>query len=266
MFRQLLTFLKIEWLQTLEYRADMLFFAFGNCLVPIFGLIVWLAVSNSGSNLPLNNSQLVQYYLLVFLVASITTSWKAYFISEDIKSGNISVFFLKPAYYSISVFTDVCAQKMFRLLFLIPLIFLIGFLYMGLKFLDLNLSMINVFIFIFSLMMAIIVNFLIDLLIGLTAFWLQENRVIMNLDDMFNFFLSGQLIPLVFMPTLIKEIGMFLPYRYMVSFPIEVLQGSLSSIDLMLGLIIQLIWVFSLIFLYLFTFEKGIKSYQGYGS
>lgn len=266
MLKQLFTFLKIEWLQTLEYRADMLFYAFGNSLVPIFGLIIWLAVSSSGKDLPLDRVQLISYYLAVFLVVNITNSWKGYFINEDIKQGNISTFFLKPAHYWVSVFADLWAQKLFRLLFLIPLIIGLGFWQLGAQFFKINFSLITILLFLFSLTMAVVINFMIDMLVGMSGFWIHENRAIMSLDDMFRIFFSGQLIPLIFMPSFIKEIGIFLPYRYIVSFPIEILLSSVNDLDLLLGFSIQAIWMMGLVLIYRIIFAKAIKVYQGFGA
>jgi ABC-2 type transport system permease protein len=77
---------------------------------------------------------------------------------------------------------------------------------------------------------------------------------------------SGRLMPIVVFPALVQSLLFFTPFRYMFSFPIEIAIGQISSPQIIQGLIIQSLWVLSVIYLQHHLWAKGLARYSASGA
>ena len=100
---------------------------------------------------------------------------------------------------------------------------------------------------------------------GLLAFWLEHARGAATTVGIVNGLFNGSLIPLVFMPELLKRLMIFLPFRYIVSFPIELLMNSLDNLQILQGFLVLGIWMILIKLLLSFTYSKGVSKYSAVG-
>ena len=63
-FNKYFVFLKAKWQESLEYRIDMFFYSLSVSLLPIMGMIIWLAFSATGTKLPMDKAQLTHYFII----------------------------------------------------------------------------------------------------------------------------------------------------------------------------------------------------------
>jgi ABC-2 type transport system permease protein len=77
--------------------------------------------------------------------------------------------------------------------------------------------------------------------------------------------LSGEFIPLVILPFLAEYILKILPFRYTLSFPIEILIGRLTNYDIYTGFAIGMIWLVALYFIYKILYSISIRKYAAEG-
>lgn len=246
----------------LEYRSDVLVWTVSGAIVPLVGLLVWLSISST-QTLKFTQSDLILYFIFVMIVEVMVGAWGSWFISEQINTGAFSKYLLKPT----SVFTEYLSQnlceKIFKLSFLsIVILFLISSFSQNLNF---SFNLINTFLFFISLLLAIFLTFVLDMVLGLSAFWFHEIDFFKNWIGLANQLFSGKLIPIVFLPGVLFNISIFLPFRYFISFPVEVLLNKITPIEILYGFLTQIFWVAVFFGLYKLIYIKGIKLYQGYG-
>jgi ABC-2 type transport system permease protein len=67
--------------------------------------------------------------------------------------------------------------------------------------------------------LSLILDALIAVLIGLTAFWLEEVMPIFWIYQKLNFTLGGLFLPLAFFPPWLRRIAALLPFRYIANAP-----------------------------------------------
>ncbi|GIV96368.1 MAG: hypothetical protein KatS3mg057_1025 [Herpetosiphonaceae bacterium] len=79
------------------------------------------------------------------------------------------------------------------------------------------------------------------------------------------FLFAGQVAPIALLPGALHTLAVVLPYRYALSFPVEVLVGNLSRGEVWTGLAIQLAWLAIIGVLYRFVWNKGLKHYVAVG-
>jgi ABC-2 type transport system permease protein len=79
--------------------------------------------------------------------------------------------------------------------------------------------------FAFTLIVGLLVSFSVQFIVGLTGFWLIDDRGPNQLATTVQFFFSGMLLPIVLFPHWLGAIARGSPFGYMVELPVEVLLG-----------------------------------------
>ncbi|MDP1743502.1 MAG: ABC-2 family transporter protein, partial [Candidatus Amesbacteria bacterium] len=57
----------------------------------------------------------------------------------------------------------------------------------------------------------------------------------------------------------------FLPFRYMYSFPLEIILGKLAGKEIVFGFTVGIIWILILVIIYKTMWSKGTKAYTSAG-
>ncbi len=254
--------MKMALIDAMEYRLDVLIFVISGFVLPLVLLSVWLALIASGGKSPLSSGQMVQYYLFVMIIELWTLSWSAEYRARDIRDGKVSMFLVKPYSYFLDDLYQNIAQKMLKTLYFMPVLFVIAyFLKMPIP----SLSLAEWLLFLVSWLFAFGINFLMHFCIGISAFWIDENKSILEFTDLFYFFLSGQLFPLIALPVFLRNLSDILPFRYMLSFPLEILQHSVNGINILFAFTMQTGWFVALLLLYFILWKKGVRRYSAVG-
>lgn len=244
--------------RSFEYRLSLVLWILNGFIHPFMALAVWLTVSKD-SNFPLSGSELTTYFLSTILVVRLTQSWSLESIGRRIKRGAFSQYLLRPAPYFLNDLANNLATKFFRLLTLAPF-FLIFFLIFRSQ-LVLSFSRQRFFLFLLASIMGFLINYFFQNAIALLAFWTTEINGVGRLFGIIEGFFSGSFIPILLMPDFPKKIMTYLPFRFIISFPIETFLGSLQT-DIWLGFVIGLVWLIFWLGIWLFLFNKGVKKYS----
>jgi ABC-2 type transport system permease protein len=96
--------------------------------------------------------------------------------------------------------------------------------------------------FAISVLLALLVSFAIRFLIGLSAFWLLDDRGLNQLVIVAQSFLSGFIVPIQFFPHWLEALSRALPFAAIVQIPIEIFLEKPSGGGLIGGLALQALW------------------------
>lgn len=116
-----------------------------------------------------------------------------------------------------------------------------------------------------TLVMAFLLGFLIESLLGLIAFWFLEVSSLLFIYMMLNYFLSGHMIPLDFLPPQVQGAISFLPFKYLAYTPAAIWLGKYEASELPQLLLVEFLWVVGLLVLNRLAFHYGVKRYSAYG-
>ncbi|MFT4235396.1 MAG: ABC-2 family transporter protein [Microbacterium sp.] len=161
-------------------------------------------------------------------------------IGDRVHSGDIAIDLLRPARFLGVQY----AQKLGRSGFLLlargipPLV--IGGLVTGL---DLPDGPLSYLLGLLSLVLAITVAFLCDLMINLLAFWIISMRGIQTVYMGVMNLLSGFLIPIVWFPDWLLTLARCTPFPSMVQTPIDTLSGRIPPAEALPLIAIQVLWM-----------------------
>ncbi len=260
--KKIITLMRVYFQQLIEYRSDMFIYTTTAFMLPLVLMAVWLAVADSGSK-NVNKEYIIQYFYWQMLISVLVGAWHGPFLGRNIREGTISMHLLHPFQYIWYEITENIGEKLIKLSFALPTFFVIG--YTLKEFIHVpQLFMLPVFFL--SVFQAASIQFLIQHIIGISAFWLSEVGPLDSYNDIVYYLTSGKLFPLVYVTRLIPPfILSLLPYKYIISLPIEVLLTKELSIAIISEIFFQTAWVLILIVSYQVLWQKGLRKYGGYG-
>jgi ABC-2 type transport system permease protein len=116
-----------------------------------------------------------------------------------------------------------------------------------------------------ALLLSFVLGFLMESLIGLIGFWFLEVSSLVFIYMMITFFLSGQMLPLDWLPAVVTRPLEFLPFKYLAYFPAAIMLHRYSHAQLAFELCILVGWVVALFAACRIAFALGLRRYGAYG-
>lgn len=207
-------------------------------------------------------SSMMTYMILVRFLHFVKRSNVGREMAEEIKEGKLSIYLLRPVSYLRWWLSSFLADRIFESV--LRMLMLFAFLYFFPKIF--NFPGLNRFLTaIVFLAVSLFLNFLINILIAVLAFFVTDVRLFRSTVLMIFDFFAGSLVPIDLMPKFMKNIGNFLPFQFWVYFPIKIYQGSLSNGEIFRGLILCFVWIFILFLAARYLWRKGVKNYEAIG-
>lgn len=243
--------------EALVYVVDFLgrsaFFAF---IIAIY-LMLWRVIfdSGTGSLEGFTLNKMIWYLIITEIVTLSNTPFYGE-VSTDVKTGNIAYLLNKPYnYVTYSFFNNIgkIFVKMLVNTFVgisIGLIFvgpLVGFQWISLPFV------------ILAILGGIILDYMINFTLALTAFWVEENMPFRWIYQKLVFTLGGMLLPLDLFPEAIAGVSKKLPFAFVTYGPAKLLVD--FNIDLWISVFMgQCIYLGIITVICYWTFKKGVKN------
>jgi ABC-2 type transport system permease protein len=254
--------------ERLTYRAD---FAFGTLIrfLPIVTqMFLWTAVYGTvGSSSRLNGyalDDMIAYFLLTMVARAFSSMpGLSNSIAREIRDGSVKRYLTQPVDLLGYYFWSRAAHKLVYHAIAAGPFALVFFLCRG-YFHD-SISAGQWAAFAASLLMAFLIGFLLEALVGLVAFWFLEVSSLLFIFMMLNYFLSGHMVPLDWFPAPWGDWFRWLPFQYLAYFPCAVLLGRIPSEDLAFHLAVEAGWVAILVAANRAALLYGLRRYSAYG-
>lgn len=261
--------LKLNIAVTLQYRGDFALMQIGNTVIPMISLLVWQAVLATGVTLPVSGRYLVAYFLLVGLLEMLTASWSAFFMAERIRDGALNHWLVRPTsphWYEVA---NNLGEKIVKLVLLVPVLVVLGlalsiFAPAGLD-LVLPTDPVNWLLFGVAVIIAAAIRFALDVAVGSLAFWFEDVQGFLRAIAVIIPVLSGGVVPLVLMPETLQAVTVIQPFRFVISFPLEVLLGA-DTASAGGGFLGQLGWLVIFTAGAVLVWRAGLRSYSAAGA
>lgn len=243
-------FSQITYKENKAYNINFILMILGNILNAVISYSIWYYVFVYSGQSLINDYAINEIFPYIFLMLAgslVTNQSIDVFISKSIKSGNIINDLLKPISIMEIEFSRGFGNALFFFLHISLPIFIFVILYMIYFSIPIHFELFLPFIL--SLFIGFILMFLFDYIIGLFSFYTLSNWGTSRFKQLMIEMLSGELIPIFYLPSLVKKCLKFLPFYYFSCFPVEVFLNKLSISEIIFYFIIQLIWIIILYFL-----------------
>lgn len=250
----------------LEYRANFLL-SLLSTVYPIFiQSFLWTAIYRNSAQAVVYGytyRQMIAYTFLAGLVARIVRTGFEYDIMHDIKEGKFSTFLVQPMSYLPYRLSSYFGQKLPGfVMILVILALLLGGLTV---FWGLPLEFGRILIFLLTIILATVLNFVIFYCFSAIAFWIIEIGFLFEGIRIVTILLSGGIFPLEVFGTRFVQVMNLLPFKYTVSYPINILNGKLATGDIASGMVIQGVWIVISLGIANVLWREGGKRYVAIG-
>jgi ABC-type uncharacterized transport system permease subunit len=236
-------------LDSMQFRLAMLVMVAGNLLYLTIVFFLWKSIYASAGTDIVNGMTFHDTLIYLVLATALFNFMEMYTVWEigrNIQSGKIVLDLLKPMRYRSYLFWSYSGTFVIQFFatflptFIIVCIVTGGAIPMGT----------NLLYFIISVIMAVVINYSIDFIVGTICLYTQSIWGINIMKQVIVLLLSGATIPIAFFPEALKKVVECLPFQSIYNTPLTILLNNSPNFETMvLKLGIQLIWCIVLLLL-----------------
>ncbi|WP_335872504.1 ABC transporter permease [Bacillus sp. 2205SS5-2] len=233
--------IRIRFLMMLAYRTNY----YSGILIYSINIgayyFLWQAIYGGKEDIQgLSVSQMTTYVAVAWMARAFYFNNIDREIATEIKEGKVAVELIRPYSYLGMKTMQGFGEGVFRLLFFsIPGMVIVSFVFS----LTLSTNIITWLFFAVSLMFSFLINTQINLLTGITTFFLYNNDGLIRAKRVVIDLFSGLLLPITFFPIWAQSVMKYLPFQGISYIPSMIFTGNFSGNELLTALFLQFIWV-----------------------
>ena len=260
--RALPTVLRVGFSEAVAYRAEMLVWVLSTTM-PLVMMALWTAVAREAPIGRFGEKEFVAYFLATFIVRQLTGSWAAWQMNFEVKQGILSMRLLRPVHPLAGLFATQAAGVPLRAVVVLPVVVALA-LSSGASAVATDPAHLGLFAL--SIAGAWILTFFIFITIGSLSFFLEKSMALAEVYFGLFMVLSGYLVPLALMPGWCRALATWLPFRYMLGAPVEILTGRHDLAAATELVAAQWAWTLAIALLAVTTFRRGLRRYEAFGA
>jgi len=259
--RSLPTLMRVGFAEAVAYRAEMLVWVLSTTM-PLIMLALWSAVAADGPVGRFGQRDFLAYFLATFIVRQLTGAWVAWQMSFEVRTGTLSMRLLRPIHPMVSYAVENIAAMPLRLVVALP-VALLALVLVGARTVPRGALIWGVWLL--AVLGGWLITFLANFLIGCLALWTGSSIKVMDVWLVAFMVFSGYLVPVELFPGALRAAVAWLPFRYQIGFPVEVMTGA-YALPAALGMLArQWAFVLGLFLAALAMWRRGLRRFGAYG-
>lgn len=234
-----LEFAKVAFSREATYRFEV-FTSIGSLLVRVYLFrMVWTALylHNAGMR-ALTLEQAITYSTVALLMSLVMDIDQTRLIAEKLEDGSIATDFMKPINVPLYFFSDGTGEVLFHAALIVPSL-LLATLIVRIQIPSPEVLLVFFISFLLGYMVGLLMNFILNCI----AFWTLEIHAMQLIITWVTDLLGGEIIPLVFFPTVVQSFIFVLPFAAMYSTPLLIYVGTIGPDRYLEVLGVQLAWI-----------------------
>ncbi|MGH9869654.1 MAG: ABC transporter permease [Candidatus Polarisedimenticolia bacterium] len=259
--RALPTLFKVGFAEAVAYRAEFLVWMLSNTM-PLIMLALWSAVAREAPVGRFGQREFVAYFLATFIVRQLTSSWTAWQMNYDIRQGTLALRLLRPIHPMLMYAVDNLAAQPMRLTVALPMA-AVWLWTLGAGQLPRDPAVWLAFGL--AVLGGWLITFCANFCIGCLAFFMESSVKVMDVWLALYFVFSGYLIPVELFPPAVRAVADWLPFRYQIGLPVELITSAHDRGAALALLGIQWIWVVVMVAGAMALWRKGLTRFSAYG-
>jgi ABC-2 type transport system permease protein len=241
----------------LVYRLGFIFTIIGNIVYMCVAYFLWRSIYHQTETLHgLTFNEAFIYVALGSTVFILLKTYSEWSISREINDGKIAVYLTKPLDYQFYwLFTSLGFTLTNLVAITVPTALLLTLVFKVTITLGPGLVL-----FPLSLLMAFLISYNIDYLVGLMAFYTESTWGLSMTKEIIVTVLSGALLPLQFFPAAIQKVLLWLPFQTIYYTPLTMISQPAQGWDVFLPMLaVQFLWVVATFIITRLSYGQAIK-------
>jgi ABC-2 type transport system permease protein len=257
------TLLRVGVAETVAYRAEFVVWMLTTTL-PLVMLALWTSVAAEAPFAQFGQADFIAYYLAALIVRQVTGSWVVWQINEEVRTGTLSMRLLRPIHpffgYAATHLSAIPLRGLVALPFAVLLLLTAGRA-------SLTADPVLWLLVLPALAGAWVLAFFALVLLGALGLFVERSLAIFDVYLGVFAVLSGYLLPLALLPDWAAGIAAATPFRFMLSFPIELSMGAVDGRGHALALLgLQWLYAIAMVVLAERVWRAGVRRYEAYGA
>lgn len=249
-------FCKTEIQQAMANRLGGLAWVINGSIGSLLMMYIWTLITP-------DKGFVITYFLGIILMSRLTGSWSFGEIADGIKDGSIAQVLLKPYHYMFQEFAHDTGQRINRLISMIPFLIILGIIFSS----SLQLpTWDKILISIPAIICGYSINLFFGSFLALFTIWAGDSDGIGRTYEIIADLADGYLIPYFFIPIVLRNVLSLTPFRYIISFPVEIMLNRLNTHEILYGYSILIFWTVASFLLYRWLDKESVKNFVAYGS
>lgn len=251
--------------QALEYRVNFLLHLTSSFFQIFIQLFLWTAVYRStggGILFGYTYQQMMLYTVIAGLLNRLVRTGFESEVAEDIKSGGLSKYIVRPVghfTYRLSVFLGLKSAQTG----LVSLLLLAAAVAVA-RLTGLPIPPSQLVWFVPAFLLAFVINFILFYAVSAIGFWLSDIGFFFEAVRIVFILLSGGIFPLSVFGRA-ERLFIWLPFRYTINFPVDVLTGRVAGREAFAGIAAQLLWIALLFGISRIVWSRGMRKFVAVG-
>jgi ABC-2 type transport system permease protein len=260
-FRASPTLLRVGFASAIAYRAEMLVWVLATTM-PLVMLALWTSVASDGPVGRYGRPQFVAYFLSTFVVRQLTGCWVFWEMAFDIRNGTLAMRLLRPVHpLAAYAFESIAAIPM-RIVISVPAA-IIALAIAGPD--SVTHQPVLWAAWLASVAGSWTLTLFVNFVVGCASFFIESSLKLMDAWLVFYFVLSGYLVPVDLFPTAVRHLIDWLPFRYQIGLPVEIMIGNHDPRECLSLLAAQWSWVAAGLGATVLMWRFGLKRFEAYG-
>jgi len=262
LWRKIVAILIVYWDLALEYRVVILVWIMATS-IPLVMMAVWASLAATGPIGGYSQGDFIAYYMANLLITHLVTVWHGWELSNHIRLGELNPLLLKP-FHPLWVYgLRALPAKPLRLPIYLPPIILVTWLLPGVHY---NLRPMALLVLLASMALAYALTFFMQTCVALLAFWISQAGSLVGIWYQLRILFGGYLVPISLFPPAIATAIRWLPFRFTLSLPLEIVTGKLPPDQWGFALMAALAWNVLFFALMHVLWRLGLRTYSAVGA
>jgi len=255
---------KVLFKTQIAYRFDTIISMVFTISKIVLAYVLWGAIFHNRDLVAgFTFNTMISYYIISSFVAQLDqSSSTGGQIAEEIRVGQFSKYMVRPMNVFGYFFSQTLGVSAFLLTFNLVSALLWVFVF------SIDFTVTNNLVTILSALamcsLGLLLMMQLNFYIGVLAFKFHETGIFMMIKDNIMHFVTGSLIPLTILPTLVQDIMKFFPFYYVIYLPSMLFMGK-NEKEIVTGLVTLIVWNLAFWLLNKITYKRLRTKYDGVG-
>ena len=252
---------KVGFAEAVAYRAEFLVWMLSTTM-PLIMLALWSAVAREAPVGRFREKEFVAYFLATFIVRQLTGSWAAWQMNYEIRQGTLTMRLLRPSHPMITYAVENIAAQPLRLVVALPMA-AVALWAVGVG--QLPRDPVLWAVWCAAMLGGWLISFFASFAIGCLAFFIESSIKVMEAWLALFFVFSGYLMPVELFPPAVRLITDWLPFRYQIGLPVELMTSAHGRAAALVLLGRQWVFVAAMLAAAMLLWRKGLERFAAYG-